>query len=416
MAPRRPLALVSGGLQELPASDVVSINGLDGVQTSAAQTNAVYLTNAGSLAQAPFTVLWHDLLAFNRQFGMPAYTTSVDGSTAFTTDTLNSKIFNGKDAHTPVTIMDGTALKGARWQWNNANIAFSAGAWLVIGHAYGGATSATKQVTIESSADGAAWTTRHTSSYSTDSAPVWHFVTSYGGHTYLRVTIVWTSGGSVKLSSMRLLTARWGDQGGGPELAIPWSWNASGWLGIGQGTTEPTSALQVTGSAVVSGAVTAGGVDLGAGLAGKQDTSAKGAANGYAGLDASTKVPITQLPTGATSSTVPLGDHTHSAITPVSLAYAATLTPDLAAGPSRECTLTGAATLNPPTNPTNGAKWEGRFYASGAIRVLTLGSTLRRPSTIANTVSIPSGLYADVALKYTTTAAEWAVLACQAYS
>jgi hypothetical protein len=40
----------------------------------------------------------------------------------------------------------------------------------------------------------------------------------------------------------------------------------------------------------------------------KQSTSAKGTANGYASLDGSTKVPIAQVPTGQTSSTVPLGN------------------------------------------------------------------------------------------------------------
>lgn len=40
----------------------------------------------------------------------------------------------------------------------------------------------------------------------------------------------------------------------------------------------------------------------------KQDTSAKGATSGYAGLDGSTKVPIAQLPTGSSSSTVAIGN------------------------------------------------------------------------------------------------------------
>src|SRR6266496_330923 len=48
-------------------------------------------------------------------------------------------------------------------------------------------------------------------------------------------------------------------------------------------------------------------------LAAKEVTANKGAANGYAGLDGSTKVPIAQLPTGSTSSTVSLGNHTHTA-------------------------------------------------------------------------------------------------------
>lgn len=40
--------------------------------------------------------------------------------------------------------------------------------------------------------------------------------------------------------------------------------------------------------------------------------SRKAAASGYASLDASTKVPIAQVPTGSTSTTVALGNHTHS--------------------------------------------------------------------------------------------------------
>lgn len=40
----------------------------------------------------------------------------------------------------------------------------------------------------------------------------------------------------------------------------------------------------------------------------KQDTSAKGQASGYASLDGSTKVPIAQLPTGTSSTTVAIGN------------------------------------------------------------------------------------------------------------
>jgi hypothetical protein len=43
-----------------------------------------------------------------------------------------------------------------------------------------------------------------------------------------------------------------------------------------------------------------------------QKESEKGAASGYASLTASTKVPIAEVPTGTTSSTVSLGDHTHA--------------------------------------------------------------------------------------------------------
>ena len=46
---------------------------------------------------------------------------------------------------------------------------------------------------------------------------------------------------------------------------------------------------------------------------GYQKESEKGAANGYASLNGSTKIPIAEIPTGTTSSTVSLGDHSHAA-------------------------------------------------------------------------------------------------------
>jgi hypothetical protein len=45
---------------------------------------------------------------------------------------------------------------------------------------------------------------------------------------------------------------------------------------------------------------------------GYQKESEKGAASGYASLDAATKIPIAQVPTGTTGSTVSLGNHGHS--------------------------------------------------------------------------------------------------------
>lgn len=48
-------------------------------------------------------------------------------------------------------------------------------------------------------------------------------------------------------------------------------------------------------------------------LAAKEAVANKGVASGYASLDATTKVPIAQIPTGTTGSTVALGNHTHTA-------------------------------------------------------------------------------------------------------
>lgn len=47
-------------------------------------------------------------------------------------------------------------------------------------------------------------------------------------------------------------------------------------------------------------------------ITGAEQTTNKGAASGYASLDGSTKVPVAQLPTGTSGSTVALGNHTHT--------------------------------------------------------------------------------------------------------
>ncbi len=49
-------------------------------------------------------------------------------------------------------------------------------------------------------------------------------------------------------------------------------------------------------------------------ITGAEQTSNKGAASGYASLDASSTVPIAQLPTGTSSTQVSLGNHTHTAL------------------------------------------------------------------------------------------------------
>lgn len=47
-------------------------------------------------------------------------------------------------------------------------------------------------------------------------------------------------------------------------------------------------------------------------ITGAEQTTNKGAASGYASLDGSTKVPIAQVPTGTSGTTVALGNHTHA--------------------------------------------------------------------------------------------------------
>lgn len=92
-----------------------------------------------------------------------------------------------------------------------------------------------------------------------------------------------------------------------------------------------------------------------------QKESEKAAASGYASLDGSTKVPIAQVPTGSSSTTVALGDHNHNAT------YLA-----LTGG-----TVSGALKSSSPT--------AGNGYATGAGG--TVAQTPNRTSTVVlNTV------------------------------
>lgn len=108
--------------------------------------------------------------------------------------------------------------------------------------------------------------------------------------------------------------------------------------------------------------------------------------------------------------------HTHSSPLvpnpPLALAYAASLTPDASQGNYRVVTATGDSTLNPPTNGVDGQMLRLRFIASGAARTVAFAAGLRRPSSIASTLAIPSGRRGDVGLLFEA-ADGWTVLAAQ---
>lgn len=211
------LALTGGtmtGTLAVPDYNSVRVTGLANKSFS---NNDVYL-----LAQAPFGPMWHDLLAFNRHYGAPLYETSADGTT-FTTATRDDRLFSLKETQN-IPVLNGTTTKAARWTWNGSQVTWSGVSWLVIGHAYV-ATAATKTVVVESSVDGVTWTTRHTSSGNWNQQPVWYALVSWGADAQVRVTITWTGGGGVQLTSMRMLTSRWGSQGAGREIEFPYDWD-----------------------------------------------------------------------------------------------------------------------------------------------------------------------------------------------
>lgn len=129
---------------------------------------------------------------------------------------------------------------------------------------------------------------------------------------------------------------------------------------------------------------------------------------------------IARIPTGTSGSTVCIGNdarlsdartptaHNHAATDinsgtlnaarlplvpnpPVTLTYGASLTPDAAVGNLRECTMTGDATLNAPTNPTTGQVLFLDFLASAAARTLTIDAGITRFVGINSAIVIESG-------------------------
>jgi phage-related tail fiber protein len=100
--------------------------------------------------------------------------------------------------------------------------------------------------------------------------------------------------------------------------ATPWVPGSSGstWtkflsvvdLQAGAGLTKTGTSIDVGSGAGITVAADSISVDTTT----IQAKSEKGAANGYASLDATTKVPFAQMPTGTTASTVAIGNHTHT--------------------------------------------------------------------------------------------------------
>lgn len=97
------------------------------------------------------------------------------------------------------------------------------------------------------------------------------------------------------------------------------------------------------------------------------------------------------------------------AASPVTLAYAATVTPNASAGNDHYVAAAGSFTLNPPTSPTNGQTITVEVRASAAITV-TISATILRTGALAATASVASGHSAFFGLRYSAPAAAWYLL------
>ena len=88
---------------------------------------------------------------------------------------------------------------------------------------------------------------------------------------------------------------------------------------------------------------------------------------------------------------------------PVVQDYAASLTINAAAGNHRILAATGNLTLNEPANGADGQLLLLKVIASGAQRTVSFVAALKRPSSIASTLTIPSGQRGTIGLSFEST-------------
>lgn len=221
-------------------------------------TNVVHVMPVGS---ANTTVsyngfgkyLWHDLAAFAKIWGVPEYETKTSGGVWSTVVSTNAQyeLFSKKENQT-LLMIDGVADTAARWTWKTG-VAYSFPEWFILGITYVNPMP-TFDFLIETSADsGANWTTRHTSTGTGATAQaVFCGLTAVAADAWIRLTITVTNGLALRLSSIKAISARWGDQGKGSETEYPYQWDAYQRIGIGGGAANTTAALQIQTSAATT--------------------------------------------------------------------------------------------------------------------------------------------------------------------
>ena len=174
--------------------------------------------------------LWHDILSFGVNSWPTVYVSSDGGSTWSTSTDINlqKKLFIQRDDQS-VTVLDNTKT-AIRWVWNNSQFHACQAAYLNIGFAYS-ASQAKFNIVWDVSTDGTTWSTGFsTNNVAYTSSPYWFYVNNtWSNIKYARLTLTRTSaaGTSANLSTIKLLSYRWGNQGRGGEYEYPYNWDAS---------------------------------------------------------------------------------------------------------------------------------------------------------------------------------------------
>ena len=232
----------------LDVSGNVRVDGLDNFLYST-NTNDIYSfgSSTQTMANPPNAYLWHDLFAFEYNYTV---TQETYNGTSWSSATVQNALFAQKeDQSIEVISSSNTAVR-----WTFTGTAWGSALFLNAAFTYS-ANDITKEITVESSTNNSTWTTRFSGTASAGTSTKTCRLTSYGGDNYIRVTIEkgTSSTNSVRMSQIRLMTLRAGDQGQGREYELPITWDADRNIGINK---TPSSSydyqLNVNGAAEIS--------------------------------------------------------------------------------------------------------------------------------------------------------------------
>jgi hypothetical protein len=204
--------------------------------------NFSYLTK--TMAMPPNGYLWHDLFAFG--YNYTVVQEQYDGTTWSSASTQDALFIQKQDQSIEVISSSNT---GVRWTFNNVSWSLAQYLNLAFTHV---SSDISKDVLVESSTDNSTWTTRFTNTAAAGIGTKTCALSAYNGDAYLRITITKGSVSTnvVRMSQIRLMTSRAGDQGQGMEQQYPYSWNSDRDIGIG--TTSPAAKLHVNSSSATA--------------------------------------------------------------------------------------------------------------------------------------------------------------------
>jgi hypothetical protein len=226
----------------------VRVDGLDNfLYTTSANDIYTFGSSTQTMANPPNAYLWHDLFAFEYNYTV---TQETYNGLAWSSATVQNALFAQKEDQSLEVISSSNT--GVRWTFTGT--AWGSALFLNLAFTYS-ANDITKEITVESSTNNSTWTTRFSGTASAGTSTKTCRLDGYGGDNYIRVTIEKgsSSTNSVKMSQIRLMTLRAGDQGQGREYELPITWDADRNIGINQTPSDSYSyQLNVNGTAEIS--------------------------------------------------------------------------------------------------------------------------------------------------------------------